>query len=167
MYVSSGKLVAQYFVPNPEGHKRIRYKDGDGNNCCYLNIEWVKAYYLHISKKKVYSRDGQIEWLRTCQDRIGRLIKAIQNDKIGEFVHNEFLPIVEQCALEKLPVNDREEFVSFATEELYYNISRGTSIVFFEKYVKYVLFRFLNLKRKELKTVEFNEAYRNHNMEEY
>jgi hypothetical protein len=38
---SAGKLVAQYFVPNPDGCKQIRYKDGNPSNYIYTNIEWV------------------------------------------------------------------------------------------------------------------------------
>lgn len=36
-----GRLVAKYFVPNPEGHKSIDYLDGNRMNCAAGNIIWV------------------------------------------------------------------------------------------------------------------------------
>lgn len=35
------KLVAEAFVPNPEGKKNIRHKDGDIRNNQADNLEWV------------------------------------------------------------------------------------------------------------------------------
>jgi len=35
-------LVAERFVPNPNGYKKLKYKDGDKSNCDYRNLEWVK-----------------------------------------------------------------------------------------------------------------------------
>lgn len=35
------RLIASVFVPNPEGHKFVRFKDGDSGNRCADNLEWV------------------------------------------------------------------------------------------------------------------------------
>lgn len=35
-------LVASSFVPNPHNYKNIRHIDGDLNNNCADNLEWVE-----------------------------------------------------------------------------------------------------------------------------
>jgi hypothetical protein len=165
--LSPGKMVALYFVPNPEGYKFIRHKDGNSSNCCYLNIEWIKNICPYRNKaKKRYSSDEQIMCLRGYRDRIDRLVEAIKNDKIPGFVYSEVQPIIKQYGIMKLPVNDREEFISFATDYILDVLLRGGAVMAFEKYAEYSVLKFLKYKNG-LKTVEFNEAYRKHNMEEY
>jgi hypothetical protein len=166
-YYSPGKLVALYFVPNPMGYKSIRYKDGNITNYCYLNIEWTKGdYYQGNPQKKILSVDKQLEALRMHQSRIIRLIEAIENDKVGEFIHNEIKPIIEKASLDgKIPCNDREEFISHAISDLYDRISRGIPVFNFEYYAKCRRLEFLDQKHKSVKTVEFNEAYALHNTE--
>lgn len=41
--VLAHRLVAQAFVPNPEGYKYVRFKDGDSRNRSPENLEWFKA----------------------------------------------------------------------------------------------------------------------------
>jgi hypothetical protein len=41
---SVSMLVAKHFVPNPNGYKQIRHKDGDSSNFIYTNLEWVKTH---------------------------------------------------------------------------------------------------------------------------
>jgi hypothetical protein len=168
--LSPGKLVAQYFIPNPEGYKFIQYKDGNFENYCYLNIEWVKFPNQHrplgIRKKKVYPLDDQLEKLRKHQRKIILQIEAIENNKIGEFVHSEVLPIIENESHDtKISYNDREEFMSYAKSEIYDKLSRGIPITNFERVVKYARLEFLRQKYKSAKTVQFNEGYALHNTE--
>ncbi|MBO9681197.1 MAG: hypothetical protein J7502_00765 [Flavisolibacter sp.] len=35
------KLIAQLFIPNPAGHTRVIFKDGNNHNCTAGNIEWA------------------------------------------------------------------------------------------------------------------------------
>lgn len=41
--VLAHRLVAQAFVPNPNGYKYVRFKDGNSKNRRAENLEWFKA----------------------------------------------------------------------------------------------------------------------------
>lgn len=41
-YYNLGKLIADYFLENPQGFTTISYIDGDTNNCCVDNLRWGK-----------------------------------------------------------------------------------------------------------------------------
>lgn len=76
-----GLEVAKAFVPNPNGYKYIRYKDGDTTNCRATNIEWVqrtdKLVALHESfKKKINVYDEKGKYIQTC-DSVQETAKAV------------------------------------------------------------------------------------------
>lgn len=55
------RLVAKYFVPNPDRLPIVRHKDGDKTNNFYLNLEWVsnekaQEYASQMCQKKKGSR---------------------------------------------------------------------------------------------------------------
>jgi hypothetical protein len=35
------RIVAEAFIPNPEGKREVNHKDNDGANNCVTNLEWV------------------------------------------------------------------------------------------------------------------------------
>lgn len=43
------KLMAQLFIPNPQNHERIIFKDGNPHNCTLSNIQWAShiEYVYH------------------------------------------------------------------------------------------------------------------------
>lgn len=59
------RLVAQAFIPNPEGLPQINHKDGNPKNCCVDNLEWCTASY---NMKHAY-RTGLNEKTRLMNER--------------------------------------------------------------------------------------------------
>jgi len=45
-------LVAQHFVSNPNGYRKVKHIDGDKSNCRFDNLEWIseKEAYEMINK---------------------------------------------------------------------------------------------------------------------
>ena len=37
------RLLAEYFIPNPDNLPQVNHKDGNKLNCCIENLEWVSA----------------------------------------------------------------------------------------------------------------------------
>jgi hypothetical protein len=166
---SVGKLVATHFIPNPNGYKCIRYKDGDVFNACYLNIEWTQTTLrpVYVRYKVEYSKQERLEKLRMHRDRIGRIIKYIEDDRTGELINDEILPVIRSVAIRRMPFNEAEEFISFATDCFADAFSRGKGIVNIEKAVNWRVAEFFKYKRKQLKTVRLCEGFGKHNTEEF
>ncbi len=51
------KLVAELFVPNPENHKRIIFKDRNRSNCAANNLQWV-SYETYKSYRKEFAKSA-------------------------------------------------------------------------------------------------------------
>jgi hypothetical protein len=45
------RLVAFYFVDNPENYMSLRFLDGDRSNCSALNIQWTFKRFKRTSKE--------------------------------------------------------------------------------------------------------------------
>lgn len=80
------KLVAKHFIPNPDGCKFVKYKDGDTGNIHYTNLYWssttsIKDRAIIKRKQKNDKWDGvydqsRSEWTKSdIRKEIKRLNK--------------------------------------------------------------------------------------------
>ena len=89
IYKTIHRLVAEAFVPNPDGLTEINHIDENKLNNCADNLEWCDRKYNmnHISKSRrrvlQYSIDGEFikEWksARECERELGIFHTAISN----------------------------------------------------------------------------------------
>lgn len=80
--VRVSKAVAQAFVPNPNRLEYQGYKDGNKDNCCADNIEWIIPDFSNDGQARpvVLVKDGEVlemysigaasKWLKTTRNRI-------------------------------------------------------------------------------------------------
>jgi hypothetical protein len=143
-FYSAGMLVARHFIPNPNGCKYIGYKDEDVNNACYWNIEWrlIPKINKATCVRTKRTREGQIENYRINRDRIDRIIKYLENGKIGDLINDEIMPIIKKAAEKRFPLDKIDEFVSYATEYYADVLSRGHTIISIERQLGHLILKF-------------------------
>lgn len=56
-HVTVAKLLAGAFIPNPEGHKEVIFKDRNLNNCSIENLQWVSSFEFNSFKKRNCASD--------------------------------------------------------------------------------------------------------------
>lgn len=85
-YVKSiHRLVAQAFIPNPENKPQVNHKDGNKQNNCVDNLEWV------TSKENIkHSWENKLNWSYKGEDH--------KNSKLSEEnvlnIRSEYKPFV-------------------------------------------------------------------------
>lgn len=82
-YIRIHRLVAEYFIPNPENKPTVNHKDGDKTNNCVENLEWATlseqiqhAYDLGL--KKPMKGNAQVNHVLTTEQviEIRKIYKA-------------------------------------------------------------------------------------------
>lgn len=75
---SLAKLVATYFIDNPDDFEYVKHIDGDVLNCRADNLEWVE-FQTSILRRVNKSTYGQIEINRVVYDNINHAIRELNN----------------------------------------------------------------------------------------
>ncbi|WP_457642025.1 HNH endonuclease [Persephonella sp.] len=104
------RLVAQYFVPNPEGYRYVKHKDGNKENNRYDNLIWIPV----LKKKKI--DDGLYNQLLKLKEE-GYSLKEI-SEKTGlsySYVTN-ILSRYTQITV-RIPENLKEKLQKKASRE--------------------------------------------------
>jgi hypothetical protein len=158
-------------VPNPNEYKQIEYKDGNPGNYCYLNIKWVDSVLNFKGKTRATtnSRSEQIQLLQEMVEQIDRQINYLKKDDIGGLIKDEILPFIKKRAnmhsLHKLPIDQKENFISYAIDFYCDRITKGHAIFNYATYTRFIVMNYNKIKRKNA-TVSFDEAYAKHNTSE-
>ena len=66
------RLVAQKYIPNPEGKEQINHKDGNKLNNCVENLEWMtnKENREHAVKNKLHLQGEDCPWSKLDWEKV-------------------------------------------------------------------------------------------------
>lgn len=80
-FISIHRLVAEYFVPNPENKETVNHIDGDKTNNYYLNLEWntYRENMNHAVTNKISA----------CGERNGR--SKLNQEQVEDIRNNKSL----------------------------------------------------------------------------
>lgn len=86
------RLVAQYYIPNPDNLPCVNHKDGNKLNNCVENLEWCtyKANMEHASKHGLVNTDSELRKIK-CKENQKKATKAnskpmTEYDENGRYV---------------------------------------------------------------------------------
>ena len=91
------KLVATYFIENPNNFKYVKHIDGNVLNCRADNLEWVE-YQTSILRRVNRSTFGQIEINGIIYDNINHAIRELNNVQHVKGAHLTTPEIEVLCA---------------------------------------------------------------------
>lgn len=83
--VSAHRLVALAFIPNPENKPEVNHKDGNKENNCISNLEWVTSsentkHAIELGLKWFYGMKGEINPNNVyTENQIRRACKMMEN----------------------------------------------------------------------------------------
>jgi hypothetical protein len=159
-------LVAKHFVPNPNGYRHIRYKDGDTSNSIYTNIEWIKSNIPEDRRgrppRKHYSREEQIALMERQIHYLEKAVEYLKEEKVAEIVYEMYVPYLVKYACRRFGKHDilEEEFISYATDYLIGKLSRGVPVYCINTLFDRLAAQFFAQKALSggIKAVKFNDA---------
>lgn len=76
------RLVAEQYVPNPQGKKQVNHKDGNKLNNCADNLEWAtnQENRTHALKNGLHTRGEECPWAKLTKEQVAFIRKHSEID---------------------------------------------------------------------------------------
>jgi hypothetical protein len=157
-------------VPNPHGFKFARFKDGNGTNCIYTNIEWVENLNpgflnskAHLEKTKWPKRtkEEMFKYIEETIEQLNMQKEAIKDNRIAEYVTGYATDILRSIYSRYATSRNRkwmrDAYIEYAQDVMLKKFNNGYPIAIFSSFFIVTYREFRSWCRKRKREVEYKD----------
>jgi hypothetical protein len=166
---SAGKLVARYFVENPNGYRQVGYLDGNIQNVLFTNLRWIASNNdIGVIRPcvRIATREEQLKCLREKLDLAIRFEKALVAGTEREFIYRDLRAICAQKVEQRFKSRSKEfkeDLIGSVLLHLLEQTGRGMAIVSLEGYIGYWISIIFKQYRERRRSAKYNPEWLAHN----